>query len=38
MQFAKVYSGWMERRLTQEKAAEILGMSDRTFRRYVSRC
>jgi hypothetical protein len=37
MQFAKVYSRWTEKRLTQEEAAEILGMSDRTFRRYVSR-
>lgn len=37
MRFSKVYSGWMEKRLTQEEAAEILGMSDRTFRRYVTR-
>jgi len=37
MQFAKVYRGWMERRLTQEEAAEILGVSDRTFRRYICR-
>jgi len=37
MQFAKAYSGWMEKRLTQEEAADLLGVSDRTFRRYVNR-
>jgi transposase len=37
MQFGKVYSRWTARRLTQEEAAEILGVSDRTFRRYVAR-
>ena len=37
MRFAEVYSGWTERRLTQEEAAEILGMCDRTFRRYLAR-
>ena len=37
MRFSEVYSSWLERRLTQEQAAEILGVSDRTFRRYQSR-
>jgi len=37
MRFEEVYSKWNERRLTQEEAAEILGVCDRTFRRYVSR-
>src|SRR4030067_997858 len=27
--------GWKEKRLSQEEAARILGVSDRTFRRYV---
>jgi hypothetical protein len=37
MRFSEVYSRWTERCLTQEQAAEILGVSDRTFRRYISR-
>jgi len=37
MRFSEVYSRWTERRLTQEQAAEILGVSDRTFRRYQVR-
>lgn len=37
MGFAEVYSRWTERRLTQEQAAEIFGVSDRTFRRYMVR-
>lgn len=37
MRFVEVYSRWAERRLTQEEAAEILGVSDRSFRRYVGR-
>jgi len=35
--FEEAYDGWAERRLTQEEAARILGVSDRTFRRYVER-
>ena len=35
--FEKAYHGWTERRLSQEEAARILGVSDRTFRRYVER-
>jgi hypothetical protein len=34
MRFEEAYGGWQGRRLTQEEAAEILGVSDRTFRRY----
>ncbi len=37
MRFAEVYSRWTERRLTQEQAAEMLGICDRTFRRYLAR-
>lgn len=37
MRFAEVFAGWTERRLTQEQAAEIFGVSDRTFRRYLVR-
>lgn len=37
MQFEQVYTGWKERRLTQEEAARILGVTDRTFRRYINR-
>jgi transposase len=33
--FREAYGGWRERRLSQEEAARILGVSDRTFRRYV---
>jgi len=35
--FEEAYDGWTERRLSQEEAARILGVSDRTFRRYVER-
>lgn len=37
MRFKEVYGGWLEDRLTQEEAALILGVSDRTFRRYICR-
>ena len=37
MRFSEVYSGWTESRLSQEEAARILGVSDRTFRRYRDR-
>lgn len=33
--FEKTYEAWRSSRLTQEEAAEILGISDRTFRRYL---
>ncbi len=31
----EAYSGWTERRLTQEDAAQLLGVCARTFRRYI---
>jgi hypothetical protein len=37
MRFEEVYLGWNESRLTQEQAAQILGVCDRTFRRYIDR-
>ena len=37
MRFQEVYGSWQEARLTQEEAALILGVSDRTFRRYIDR-
>jgi hypothetical protein len=37
MRFEEAYEGWQAKRLTQEEAARILGMSDRNFRRYVGR-
>ena len=37
MRFEEVYFGWNERVLSQEEAARVLGVCDRTFRRYVGR-
>jgi len=37
MRFEDVYFGWTESQLNQEEAARILGVSDRTFRRYIDR-
>ncbi len=37
MRFEEVYLGWSEDRLTQEEAARILGVCDRTFRRHINR-
>lgn len=37
MRFEEVYEDWHSSRLTQEEAARILGVSDRTFRRYLQR-
>ena len=37
MRFEEVYFGWTESQLNQEEAARILGVSDRTFRRYIDR-
>jgi len=37
MRFEEVYCGWNKSRLSQEEAAQILGVSDRTFRRYINR-
>ena len=35
MRFEEVYLGWREGRLTQAKAASVLGVVDRSFRRYL---
>ena len=37
MRFNEAYGGWKKGRLTQEEAANILGVCDRTFRRYINR-
>lgn len=37
MRFEEAYDGWTQNRLTQEEAALLLGVSDRTFRRYLCR-
>jgi hypothetical protein len=37
MRFEESYEGWKEGRLTQEEAAILLGVCDRTFRRYLMR-
>jgi len=37
MKFKRVYTGWKTKTMTQEQAAEILGVSARTFRRYINR-
>ena len=37
MRFEDAYQGWTARRLTQEDAAQLLGVCARTFRRYIDR-
>lgn len=37
MRFEDVFSRWQGKRLTQEEAAQLLGVCDRTFRRYIDR-
>ena len=37
MRFEESYEGWKHGRLTQEEAATLLGVCDRTFRRYLLR-
>ncbi|MDD5723122.1 MAG: helix-turn-helix domain-containing protein [Syntrophales bacterium] len=37
MRFKEAYGVWTEGRLTQEEAARMLGVRDRTFRRYIDR-
>ena len=37
MRFEEVYEGWNAGRLTQADAVQILGMCERSFRRYLSR-
>jgi transposase len=35
MRFTEAYGGWQNVRLTQVEAAELLGVCERTFRRYI---
>jgi len=37
MRFEEAYGVWTEKRLSQEEAARMLGVCDRTFRRYINR-
>ena len=37
MRFEEACGGWQEGRLTQEEGARLLGVCERTFRRYVDR-
>ena len=37
MRFEQIYRKWKDKELRQADAAEILNMSERTFRRYVVR-
>ena len=37
MRFEEAYTSWQQKSLTQEEAARLLGVCDRTFRRYVCR-
>lgn len=37
MRFEEAYEGWKRGRLTQEEAARLLGICDRTYRRYLVR-
>jgi transposase len=37
MRFEEAYGGWHQGRLTQTEAASLLGVSERTFRRYLCR-
>lgn len=37
MRFMEAYAGWQKGRLTQIEAARLLGVHERTFRRYIGR-
>jgi len=37
MRFEEAYDVWTEKRLSQGEAARMLGVCDRTFRRYINR-
>jgi transposase len=37
MRFEEAYYGWSQRQLTQHEAAQLLGVHERTFRRYINR-
>jgi hypothetical protein len=36
MRFQEAYAGWQDRRLSQAEAAQILGVCERSFRRYIA--
>jgi hypothetical protein len=38
MRFEEAYEGWNQERLSQEEAAQLLGLCARSFRRYLVRC
>lgn len=37
MRFEEAFEGWQGKRLTQEQAAQLLGVCERSFRRYIDR-
>jgi hypothetical protein len=37
MRFQEAYAGWQDKRLTQQEAGQLLGVSERTFRRQIGR-
>ncbi|MCX7628464.1 MAG: helix-turn-helix domain-containing protein, partial [Methylophilaceae bacterium] len=37
MRFEEAYEGWQKGRLTQQEAARLLGVCERSFRRYIRR-
>ena len=37
MRFEEAYEGWQDKRLTQTEAARLLGVCERSFRRYIER-
>src|ERR1019366_1488992 len=37
MRFEEAYTGWQSKRLTQQEAGQLLGVSERTFRRQIGR-
>jgi len=37
IRFEEAYEGWQHQRLTQQEAARLLGVCERSFRRYVAR-
>ncbi len=37
MRLSEAFDGWQERRLSQTEAARLLGVHERTFRRYIDR-
>ncbi len=37
MRFTEAFDGWQDHRLTQHEAACLLGVHERTFRRYINR-